>query len=758
MDPRNLLNELLKASSTKDISAIIDREMAAGTLKQVPVGGRPNNRGAIEVATDPSRSLIERVTNAHDGLLELEHFKHHGSPICASPREAASAWLGVPEREGLSGLSIKARQDLATNAVLKLEPGDGSQARIVSVLDRGIGILPAQMPSTILSINESNKIDKHYLAGTYGQGGSSTLAFSKATLIVSRKFGQDQIGFTVVRYEELPADRYKTGRYVYVVHNDEVLATTATPEDFEYGTLVKHFGYDLSKYTGSFGVTSLYGALQRVLFDPVAPIRFENRVHDWNRVIKGSRNALNGAVDQGEDSRGPELDHSVPVFNVTLGDFGKIGIEYWLLKRSEEKSKVPSNAFVDSRRPVILTHNGQNQGELPVSLIRRSADLPYLRNRLICHINCDRLSPEAKRQLFASTREQSREGYLLSRIEEELVSALKADDELRRLNDLARDQSLDDHDAAAEAQMKKQVARLLRISGAALVEIGGAKTKSGNEGKEATGTGKKKVEPIVLSEPPTYIELLWEEEAAIPFYAGQRRYLRIQTDANSDYHDANDAKKSRINIAVAEHLTVFGTTPLTGGRMRLGIEAKADTTVGLVGSIRVELYRAGLSTLSSERETKIVEVPKPKEQGKGAPMPDFQLIAVDGPDDQNWDQIVEDPSDTDVTKNASNALMNAGKLHIYYSTQFPRFATEVRRLAAIDEAKSRSFKKRYELWLAVHSLLMHQDKLDRDDRVDMDDLVVQEMDRAERCRLAVITTMVAAQEVQHGASDEADAA
>ena len=34
------------------------------------------------------------------------------------------------------------------------------------------------MKDTILSLNESNKIQKHYLAGTYGQGGSSTFAFS----------------------------------------------------------------------------------------------------------------------------------------------------------------------------------------------------------------------------------------------------------------------------------------------------------------------------------------------------------------------------------------------------------------------------------------------------------------------------------------------------------------------------------------------------------------------------------------------------
>lgn len=758
MDARKLLEELLAAKSLKDLDEIVDRELDAKNLTLTPVGGRPNNRGAIEVATDASRSLIERVTNAHDGLLELEHQKHQGTPTCASPREAASAWLGVPAGKGLSGLSIKERQDLAAKVVLTLDPGDGSQARIITVQDQGVGILPEKMSSTILSINESNKIDKHYLAGTYGQGGSSTFAFSRASLIVSRKFGQEKIGFTVVRYEELPADKFKTGRYVYLCDKEAVLFADAQPGDMEHGTIVRHFGYDLSSYAGSIGPKSLYGALQRVLFDPVAPVRLENRVHGWNRVIKGSRNALNGAVDQGEDSKGPDLDHSIPVFNVALGDFGKIGIEYWLLKRSEDKGKkAPSDSFVDARRPIVLTHNGQNQGEIAAALIKKSADLPYLRSRLICHINCDGLSPAAKRQLFASTREQSREGYLLTRIEEELVSILKADDELRRLNDLARDQNLEDQDAAAEAQMKKQVARLLRISGAALAEVGGAKKSSGSDGKPSTPKNKKTVEPITLSEPPTYINLVWEEEAPIPFFAGQRRYLRIETDANSDYHDPSDAKKSRINVAVPEHMQVFGTTPLTAGRMRVGVEAKSDVTLGQAGSIRVELYRTGLATLGAERQTVVVEPPKPKDQGKGAPVPDFRIVAVDGPDDPNWENIAE-AGEGDITTHASNAVENGGLLMIYYSTAFPRFSTELKRFAMADEAQAKSFKKRYELWIAVHSLLIYQADQERDENSTMDDELQAKLEREERCRLAIMATMIASQEVKNGiSSDEDDA-
>jgi hypothetical protein len=479
--------------------------------------------------------------------------------------------------------SNKERQDLAAATILRLQPGEGWQSRLLSVVDRGVGILPDQMESTILSLNESNKIQKHYLAGTYGQGGSSTLPFCKYAFIASRHHTSNHIAFSVVRYEDLPAEEYKTGRYVYLVKNDVPLIVVVKERDFAHGTVVRHFGFDLTRYNASIGPRSVYGVLQRVLFDPVAPVRFENQVHGWNRTIKGSRNALNGAVDEGDESRGPDLDHHVPLFNVSLGDHGDIGVEYWVLARPASKNRTrqrakPADSFVDAAKPIILSHNGQNQGEITSRLIKDDADLPFLQGRLICHVNCDRLAPAAKRSLFSSTREQSREGYLLERIREELVRLLESDDELTRLNEEAREQSLKERDETAQKQMRQQVARLLRIAGAAVHESGGARGKEGN-GRVVKRGPRVRPLPIEPKDPPTFIRIVWDEEKDIPFYGGQRRYIRIETDANSDYHDADDLRRSRINIAVGHDLKVFGTSPLKGGRMRVGIECAVSVAV-----------------------------------------------------------------------------------------------------------------------------------------------------------------------------------
>lgn len=755
MTERELLDKLLSATKLEEAEAAYTAFKGAhADVTEFPFGGRNNNAGQIDVAKDPGRSMIERVTNGIDALLEREFASHAGNPVCISPREAASAWLNVPLQKGLAGMSQKQRQELAERLIVRMEPGEGAASRILSIIDRGIGMTAEQMPKTILSLGEDNKVGKLYLAGTYGQGGSSTLSFSKLVLIATRVAGSQEIAFTVVRYMPLPSDTHKTGRYVYAVRNDAVLRAAAVAKDFEVGTIARHFGYDLTNYKSPIGPNSVYGALNRLMFDPVAPMRFENVVHGWNRVIKGTRNALNGAVDQGDEGKGPTLDHNVPMFSIEMGDLGHIGVEYWVLERPEPsddgKPKNPAAAFVDPKKPVVITHNGQNQGELPAALLNKAAQLPFLTNRLIVHVNCDRLSPDAKRNMFSSTREDTKEGFVRERIEREVVELLKADDELDRLNREARDQTLKDKDKQAEEQMKRQVARMLRFVGAADVDLPGSKTGS------TTVTPPKPPkppppppEPIPTMEPPTFIRIVGDPDVPLKFYAGQRRWIRVETDANSDYHNPNDPEESRINVAVGDSLKVFGTTPLSHGRMRIGVECSVDVSLKTTGSIRIELYRKGLPALSTEREFEVVEQPKPKEGQKGRPFPEFKVIAVDDINDPNWPYVTDQADSESVEEHASGSVKQGDVLYVYYSELFPRYAQEAKRLAGQSPGLAASFKKRYELWLVVHALLVHQKEDDAKVYEDPDD-AVKDAERKERCRLAAIAAMYASQEARSG--------
>ena len=57
----------------------------------------------------------------------------------------------------------------------------------VFIEDDGIGQTPIRMHETLLSLGSSDKGDKPYLIGLFGQGGSSTYATSEYSWCVSRR-------------------------------------------------------------------------------------------------------------------------------------------------------------------------------------------------------------------------------------------------------------------------------------------------------------------------------------------------------------------------------------------------------------------------------------------------------------------------------------------------------------------------------------------------------------------------------------------
>src|SRR5579863_4146090 len=756
MTPTEFYQALQDAASVSEVEAALRRFQAANQTRWLPVG-RENNRGTIEVSSDPARSAVERLTNGMDGVLELEYQRHSGLPQCRSPREAAVAWLGVPE-SGLSAMTPAQRRALGQRVSIRMEAGEGRESRTIDVRDRGIGIAPEEMTRTILSLNESNKLQKHYLAGAYGQGGSSSFAFSRYSLIASR-YADRPVGFTVVKFLDLPAEEYKTGHYVFLTLQDGNLPCADLPvSEFTQGTIARHFGYDLGGYASPLGPNSLYGSLNTIFFDPIMPIWLGNRVHNYRRVIKGSRNALNGAVDDGDERTGPALSHNVPIFSVSLGDFGRIGMEYWVLEQPTRENKHPSASFVNPHKPIVLTLNGQNQGEFSQLLIRKDAELPFLSQRLICHIDCNHLSPTSKRQLFVSNREVQRDVKVRELIQQELVKALRSDDILSKLNDEARQQGVQEQDESAIQQMRNEVARLLRIHGVDLGQTVGGATGSGQGYVRPTERRRtsRQPEPIELHEPPTFIRFLWDEDDVISFYAEQRRYLRIITDANSTYHNPNAPTTSRINIIVGEQLVLRGSTPLQSGRMRAIVEGSSSAQAGQTGVLRVELTRPGLPVLVDERPYRIVSIPESRPADRRASLPPFKTVAVNGPDDPKWTQLGW-PDNPVLT--ASEANMEEGTLVIYYSTAFPKFAGQRRAFENRDPTLATSFVKRYEIWLAVHSLLYYQDHLVpateqqvteggalSPERVQEDPDLAEARERQERCRIAILSSLFAARE------------
>jgi hypothetical protein len=255
----------------------------AGKLHFVPVGLEPGNAGRIKLGSEPDNRIAERVVNMLEAHLELERCRElkrdPGAAVPSSPREAVQRYFHLPRLDQIPELNDnkatwKQARDLARRTRVRVVGTRTERAVIFE--DEGIGQPPSRLHSTILSLGGDNKIKEPYLIGMWGQGGSSALAASQATWVVSRRapeLGDSEDGFawTVIRMIHPPGSG-RRGYYGYLAASPTgevpyIAATLATTVGFGHGTRIGHLGFDL----GTMDPTKLYQALNHVLANPILP-------------------------------------------------------------------------------------------------------------------------------------------------------------------------------------------------------------------------------------------------------------------------------------------------------------------------------------------------------------------------------------------------------------------------------------------------------------------------------------------------------
>lgn len=110
-----------------------------------------------------------------------------------------------------------------------------------------------------------------------------------------------------------------------------------------------------------------------------------------------------------------------------------------------EEASTPVGSYLESskggRRCVVFLVNGQRQDFLDNSFIVKELGFKYLRNRMMISVEVDELSPESIAKLTQGSRQGFYKGDVYDAIKKRIVSALKSDPDLERL------------EAAAEAQI-----------------------------------------------------------------------------------------------------------------------------------------------------------------------------------------------------------------------------------------------------------------------------------------------------------------
>jgi hypothetical protein len=609
---------------------------------RVPVG-RPNNIGTIRMGSDPGLALVERVTNGIDSLLELGVLLD-GATSVATPEEAARRLWGVPVG-GLAEMTESERRRLGENLLVSLhESGDGKRPSI-RIQDAGVGQHPSDFHSTLLSLNESNKVGKPYTMGTYGQGGSVTFGFSEWTVIASRRHprllaaGQrDVVGWTVVFEEETDPSKNILPRYVWLVRSDGSpleLAPTCLPK-LEFGTRITHVKYDVQQLRGPF-TTQMWQFLHATLFDPVLPFLLSG---DRRGDPKKAGGEMDSRVIIGNAARLRNIDRARGDLRLAAADthqlmlgsgYGTVEVSWWALSRPEGSASKSDAAagYVQANNAVSITLHGQRQDAEARTWIKDKAHLPFLYKNMVVSVNANGLTPTGRRELFASTRERATESELRKLIYEQVADLIRTDDDLRRLNYEEKEKLLRRSTAAANEKVRKRLGKFIKTKLKGTVAPGSTGKGSGPGGapsaggtrhgpdrgkpKGGTGTGPgREIDDAHLPNVPTYVKF---EGQRLRIAHGASGYAWVLIDAKNGFLPEHaDALTITFAGHPADRLTIRSQSRLLGGKSRWAVRAAPDCPVG-EAKVEVQLMTSrGLLVASLPIE--VVEPPEPDKSGQ----------------------------------------------------------------------------------------------------------------------------------------------
>jgi hypothetical protein len=276
-----------------------ERGWRPGHLHWYPVGKERGNAGRIQHAGSPENPIAERTINAMEAVIEMARQRElkvdPGTPPPQNPREAVLRYFELPPLDALpqweKPIRGKKAYDYArelsrlirVRLVRELRPVELA----VMIDDDGIGQPPQRMHSTLLSLGRSDKPDKPYLIGVFGQGGSSAYAASDSSWLMSRRVSdlldgaEDGVGWTAVK-RIIPTGRRDVYWAYLAAHPDgRVLAlppASGNAIGFAHGTRIAHLKYDFGPRTEP--QRNLYQALNHLLFKPVLPYEIYTKGKD----------------------------------------------------------------------------------------------------------------------------------------------------------------------------------------------------------------------------------------------------------------------------------------------------------------------------------------------------------------------------------------------------------------------------------------------------------------------------------------------
>lgn len=443
------------------------------------LGNNSSNGSNVGQLTTGEKGLVERITNSIDAVIENQKAK---CSISSAKDSRVIIKKAFPKyytnmQDVINDSSDKSlAKDAEDQVIVAVNDGSKSNKPTFDVLDKGVGLLGTEFENTILSINQGNKLsrDKSYLIGAFGQGGSTSLPFTYATIILSKK--NDKVSFTVIKRVELID--YKNMVYVYMVIDDKIpdVDFSEYQSEYEYlndfiaksesGTLVRMVESEISKRFRDNEVTKpgmLVDYLNTELFNVGLPVKIiENRinyrgnVHLQNRSVYGSLLKLKTSKRYvKKDYCGCiNIEHNNRTYNVDYYMLLPNDEDKWGSDKECQKVFEQFNVYYD---PIIYTVNGQTITTERYTKLN-NAGLNFLRYRLLVVINLDVLETE-KYKFFTTDRARIIESDLTHGFLDKVVKALATTQKLVEINGIIGEKSVS---SAIDQSLLEEVSRQVK--------------------------------------------------------------------------------------------------------------------------------------------------------------------------------------------------------------------------------------------------------------------------------------------------------
>jgi len=609
---KKLLMQLVTARSENEVGKIIDSApLLSNEENWKPYGGYESNFNTINnQAKNSVAALAEKPINSIDALLlkecKLRGIDAESKQAPKSMKEAVEVFYGIKAAD-FSDHADKERRKIAENIWIIAE-GDKKRPNII-IADAGEGQHPDDFENTFLSLHRGNKNKIPFVQGKYNMGGSGVLPncgeynyqliLSRRTPALVGKGQKDRWGFTLVRLHVAISSEYKNSWYEYFVGEDgEIASFTGGPLSIlpdngrmESGSYIKLYNYYLPNPSQI--TLDLWRDLNRVLHYPVLPLTL-HETRKFRRqgpiVLFGNRLRILKDENSNVEENCPPL---IPII-AELGKFGKRTIEVTVFKEGTVKDE-----FSSPGESVFFTINGQTHASIGRSFLRTKANLHYLADYMLVHIDCTDVDTNIREKIFMPSRDRMRDTEISKEIELILAEELGRHEGLRELNQLRREQQITKNPKDTKF-LEGVVSKLVKKNRTILNYLG-----LGGNIKDRPEVFQQEIREFKGEVFPTCLKLLGPNRKQMTINSYAR--VTFETDAANDYFSRETDKGSLI-----VYPDVMKSCHLWNGRMTVKLIPSKTARAGQIRKVIALLTRPYDESLTVEFEVEYMPEIEPQ--------------------------------------------------------------------------------------------------------------------------------------------------